>query len=202
MATNRKTAVKAAIPTTGTAAGGLSTDELKKINAYWRDCNYLSAGVIYLRANPLLREKLKPEHIKVRLLGHWGASPGLSFAYVHLNRLIVKHDLDVIFLTGPGHGAPGVIGPAYLEGTESEVYPNKSEDGAGMREFFKEFSFPGGPPQHADRLPAIRLRARRGQARDRSVEVAVEVKRVSANHEITLRGAVRQGVGALRLAWA
>jgi len=126
MATNRKTAVKAAIPTTGTAAGELSTDELKKINAYWRDCNYLSAGVIYLRANPLLREKLKPEHIKVRLLGHWGASPGLSFAYVHLNRLIVKHDLDVIFLTGPGHGAPGVIGPAYLEGTDSEVYPNKS----------------------------------------------------------------------------
>ena len=93
MATNRKTAVKAAIPTTGTAAGELSTDELKKINAYWRDCNYLSAGVIYLRANPLLREQLKPEHIKVRLLGHWGASPGLSFAYVHLNRLIVKHDL-------------------------------------------------------------------------------------------------------------
>src|SRR5687768_13192857 len=107
IATNRKTEGKAAIPTGGTTAGALSTGELKKINAYWRACNYLSAGMIYLRANPLLREKLKPEHIKIRLLGHWGASPGLSFAYVHLNRLIVKHDLDVIILAGPGHGAPG-----------------------------------------------------------------------------------------------
>jgi len=109
--------VKVTIPTKGAPPGPLAADELKKINAYWRACNYLSAGMIYLRANPLLREKLKPAHIKLRLLGHWGASPGLSFAYVHLNRLIVKHDLDVIFLTGPGHGAPGVIGPAYLEGS-------------------------------------------------------------------------------------
>src|SRR6187397_2653670 len=121
----------------------LSTEELRKIDAYWRACNYLSAGMIYLRANPLLREKLKPEHIKTRLLGHWGASPGLSFAYLHLNRLIIKHDLDMIFLAGPGHGAPGVLGPAYLEGTYSEIYPDKSQDLEGLQKFFKQFSFPG-----------------------------------------------------------
>jgi xylulose-5-phosphate/fructose-6-phosphate phosphoketolase len=126
----------------------LDTDELRKIDAYWRACNYLAAGMIYLQANPLLREPLKPEHIKQRLLGHWGASPGLSFVYVHLNRLINKYDLDAIFLAGPGHGAPGVLGPAYLEGTYSEVYPNKGEDVEGMREFFREFSFPGGIGSH------------------------------------------------------
>ncbi|MHB8824559.1 MAG: phosphoketolase family protein, partial [Thiobacillus sp.] len=126
----------------------LSTDELDKINAYWRACNYLAAGMIYLRDNPLLREPLLPEHIKQRLLGHWGASPGLSFAWVHLNRLINKYDLDAIFLAGPGHGAPGVLAPVYLEGAYSEIYPNKSEDEAGMRRFFKEFSFPGGIGSH------------------------------------------------------
>src|SRR5258705_11562248 len=126
----------------------LSIEELRKIDAYWRACNYLAAGMIYLRENPLLRQPLKPEHIKLRLLGHWGASPGLSFCYVHLNRLINKYDLDAIFMAGPGHGAPGVLGPAYLEGTYSEVYPNKSEDEQGMREFFKEFSFPGGIGSH------------------------------------------------------
>jgi xylulose-5-phosphate/fructose-6-phosphate phosphoketolase len=126
----------------------LSTEELRKIDAYWRACNYLAAGMIYLRDNPLLREPLKREHIKSRLLGHWGSSPGLSFTYIHLNRLIKKYDLDAIFLAGPGHGAPGVLGPAYLEGTYSEVYPNKSEDTEGMREFFKKFSFPGGIGSH------------------------------------------------------
>jgi xylulose-5-phosphate/fructose-6-phosphate phosphoketolase len=126
----------------------LSTEELRKMHAYWRACNYLAAGMIYLRANPLLREPLKPEHIKRRLLGHWGASPGLSFTYIHLNRLINKHDLDVIFLAGPGHGAPGVLAPGYLEGTYSEIYPDKAEDEAGMRVFFKEFSFPGGIGSH------------------------------------------------------
>ena len=130
------------------AADRLSPEELRKIHAYWRACNYLAAGMIYLRANPLLREPLKAEHIKQRLLGHWGTSPGLSFTYVHLNRMINKYDLDVIFMAGPGHGAPGVLGPAYLEGTYSEVYPNKGEDEAGMREFFKEFSFPGGIGSH------------------------------------------------------
>src|SRR3954465_12850660 len=128
--------------------GPLSADELQKIDAYWRACNYLAAGMIYLRENPLLREPLKEEHVKRRLLGHWGASPGLSFTYVHLNRLIKKYDLDAIFLAGPGQGAPGVLGPVYLEGTYSEIYPNKSEDEAGMREFFKEFSFPGGIGSH------------------------------------------------------
>jgi len=126
----------------------LSADELRKMDAYWRACCYLAVGMIYLRANPLLREPLKPEHIKKRLLGHWGASPGLSFAWVHLNRLINKYDLDTIFLAGPGHGAPGVLAPVYLEGTYSEVYPNKGEDTDGMLEFFKEFSFPGGIGSH------------------------------------------------------
>jgi xylulose-5-phosphate/fructose-6-phosphate phosphoketolase len=126
----------------------LSSDELRKIDAYWRACNYLAAGMIYLRDNPLLREPLKVEHIKNRLLGHWGSSPGLSFTYIHLNRLIKKYDLDAIFLAGPGHGAPGVLGPTYLEGTYSEVYPNKSEEIAGMQIFFKEFSFPGGIGSH------------------------------------------------------
>ena len=126
----------------------LSTEELRKIDAYWRACNYLAVGMIYLGDNPLLREPLKPEHIKNRLLGHWGSSPALSFTYVHLNRLIKKYDLDSIFLAGPGHGAPGVLGPVYLEGTYSEIYPSKSEDVEGMRAFFKEFSFPGGIGSH------------------------------------------------------
>jgi xylulose-5-phosphate/fructose-6-phosphate phosphoketolase len=126
----------------------LSAEELGKVDAYWRACNYLAVGMIYLQDNPLLREPLKVEHVKQRLLGHWGSSPGLSFIYIHLNRLINKYDLDTIFLAGPGHGAPGVLGPGYLEGTYSEIYPNKSEDVEGMREFFKEFSFPGGIGSH------------------------------------------------------
>jgi xylulose-5-phosphate/fructose-6-phosphate phosphoketolase len=130
------------------AAGPLSAEELRKIDAYWRACNYLAAGMIYLCDNPLLRRPLKSEHVKQRLLGHWGTSPGLSFCYVHLNRMINLHGLDAIFMAGPGHGAPGVLGPVYLEGTYSEVYPNKGEDEAGMREFFKEFSFPGGIGSH------------------------------------------------------
>jgi xylulose-5-phosphate/fructose-6-phosphate phosphoketolase len=108
----------------------------------------MSLGMIYLQDNPLLREALKPEHIKSRLLGHWGASPGLSFIYIHLNRLIKKYDLNMIFLAGPGHGAPGVLGPVYLEGTYSEIYTEKSEDTAGLQEFFKQFSFPGGIGSH------------------------------------------------------
>jgi xylulose-5-phosphate/fructose-6-phosphate phosphoketolase len=126
----------------------LTNEELRKIGAYWRACNYLAAGMIYLRDNPLLREPLKPEHIKNRLLGHWGSSTGLSFSYIHLNRLIKKYDLNAIFLAGPGHGAPGVLAPVYLEGTYSEIYPSKSEDEEGMRAFFKEFSFPGGIGSH------------------------------------------------------
>ena len=106
----------------------LTSEELRKTHAYWRACNYLALGMIYLQANPLLKEPLKPEHIKNRLLGHWGSSPGLAFIYIHLNRLIKKFDLDMIFMAGPGHGAPGVLGPGYLEGTYSEIYPEKSED--------------------------------------------------------------------------
>ncbi|HEX4826083.1 MAG TPA: phosphoketolase family protein [Candidatus Polarisedimenticolaceae bacterium] len=126
----------------------LRDDEVKSIDAYWRACNYLAAGMIYLRSNPLLREPLTALHVKRRLLGHWGSSPGLSFMVIHLNRLIVKYDLNAIFLAGPGHGAPGVLGPAYLEGTYSEVYPEKSRDVAGLERFFKEFSFPGGIGSH------------------------------------------------------
>ena len=130
------------------SAGPLSQDLLAKLDAYWRACNYLAAGMIYLRDNPLLREPLKEAHIKKRLLGHWGASPGLSFMYVHINRLINQHDQEAIFLAGPGHGAPGVLAPVYLEGTYSEIYPNKSEDEEGMKAFFKQFSFPGGIGSH------------------------------------------------------
>ena len=126
----------------------LNAEELRKTEFYWRACNYLSLGMIYLRDNPLLNEPLKSEHIKSRLLGHWGSSPGLSFIYVHLNRLIRKYDLDMIFLAGPGHGAPGVLGPTYLEGTYSEIYPEKSLDPDGLRLFFHEFSFPGGVGSH------------------------------------------------------
>src|SRR5262249_33609096 len=126
----------------------LNTEALHKIDAYWRACKYLSLGMIYLQDNPLLREPLKPEHIKNRLLGHWGSSPGLSFLYIHLNRLIKKYDLNMIFMAGPGHGAPGVLGPAYLEGAYSEIYTDKSEDIAGLQAFFKQFSFPGGIGSH------------------------------------------------------
>ncbi len=126
----------------------LSAEELRKTHAYWDACNYLGVGMIYLLDNPLLKEPLKPEHIKKRLLGHWGASPGLAFSYVHLNRIIKKYDQSVIFLAGPGHGAPGVIGPVYLEGTYTEIYTDKTEDEEGLKRFFKQFSFPGGIGSH------------------------------------------------------
>ena len=126
----------------------LSAEELHKIHAYWRACCYLAVGMIYLRANPLLRTPLKPEQIKKRLLGHWGSSPGLSFIYTHLNRVIKQHDLNMIYLAGPGHGAPGVLAPVYLEGTYSEIYPDKSEDIDGMENLFRQFSFPGGVGSH------------------------------------------------------
>jgi len=121
----------------------LTDDELRKMDAYWRACNYLSAGMIYLRDNPLLRETLKPEHTKNRLLGHWGSDPGQSFTWVHLNRAIRKYDLNMIYIAGPGHGAPATISNCYLEGTYSEVYPEKSQDEAGMLRLFRAFSFPG-----------------------------------------------------------
>src|SRR6266496_2038705 len=126
----------------------LAPEELSRIDAFWRACNYLALGMIYLQDNPLLREPLRLEHVKARLLGHWGASPALSFVYTHLNRVIRARNLDVLFIAGPGHGAPGVLGPVYLEGTYSEVYPDKSLDEEGLRRFFKQFSFPGGVGSH------------------------------------------------------
>src|SRR5688572_7356047 len=127
----------------------LSRDELTAIDSYWRAANYLSVGQIYLLDNPLLREPLMPEHIKPRLLGHWGTTPGLNFIYVHLNRAIRKYDLDMIYVCGPGHGGPGMVANTYLEGTYSELYPNVSRNVDGMRRLFKQFSFPGGIPSHA-----------------------------------------------------
>jgi xylulose-5-phosphate/fructose-6-phosphate phosphoketolase len=126
----------------------LSQEELRKMQAYWRSANYLSVGQIYLYANPLLEEPLKLEHIKPRLLGHWGTTPGLNFIYVHFNRLIKKYDLNVIYVTGPGHGGPGLVANTYLEGTYSEIYPHASPTVDGMRRLFKQFSFPGGIPSH------------------------------------------------------
>jgi xylulose-5-phosphate/fructose-6-phosphate phosphoketolase len=126
----------------------LTLERLGKINAYWRAANYLSVGQIYLYDNALLKKPLKLEHIKPRLLGHWGTTSGLNFIYVHLNRVIEEHDLNVIYITGPGHGGPGLVANAYLEGTYSEVYPNISQDKDGMKRLFKQFSFPGGIPSH------------------------------------------------------
>ena len=127
----------------------LSPDEVRKIDAYWRAANYLSVGQIYLLKNPLLREPLKIEHVKPRLLGHWGTTPGLNFIYVHFNRIIKKYDLNVINITGPGHGGPGIVANAYLEGTYTEFYPHIQQNEDGMRKLFKQFSFPGGIPSHA-----------------------------------------------------
>ena len=126
----------------------LSESELQALHAYWRAANYLSVGQIYLLDNPLLNEPLTTAHIKPRLLGHWGTTPGLNFIYAHLNRVIRERDLNVIYVAGPGHGGPGLVANTYLEGTYSEVYPNVSRDEAGMRLLFKQFSFPGGIPSH------------------------------------------------------
>ncbi|HJP92167.1 MAG TPA: phosphoketolase family protein [Pyrinomonadaceae bacterium] len=126
----------------------LSTEEVRLLNAYWRAANYLSVGQIYLYDNPLLREPLKLEHVKPRLLGHWGTTPGLNFIYVHLNRVIKLRDLNVIYVTGPGHGGPGLVANTYLEGTYSEFYSDISQDETGMKKLFKQFSFPGGIPSH------------------------------------------------------
>jgi xylulose-5-phosphate/fructose-6-phosphate phosphoketolase len=127
----------------------LSTDMVKKIDAYWRAANYLSVGQIYLFDNPLLKEPLLRSHIKPRLLGHWGTTPGLNFIYVHLSRAIKQYGLNMIYITGPGHGAPGIVANTYLEGTYSEIYPNISQDEKGMKRLFTQFSFPGGIPSHA-----------------------------------------------------
>src|SRR5881396_825734 len=126
----------------------LSTDLLKRMDAYWRAANYLSVGQIYLRDNPLLKRPLTLEHVKRRLLGHWGTTPGQNFIYVHLNRLIIERDLDMIYISGPGHGGPALVANTYLEGTYSEIYSEVSQDESGLRILFRQFSFPGGIPSH------------------------------------------------------
>jgi xylulose-5-phosphate/fructose-6-phosphate phosphoketolase len=146
--TRRPSARFEALPEETKMANALSDKESALIDAYWRAANYLSVGQIYLFDNPLLKAPLDEAHIKPRLLGHWGTTPGLNFIYVHLNRLIKKLDLDMIYITGPGHGGPGLVANAYLEGTYSEVYPNISEDEEGMKRLFTQFSFPGGIPSH------------------------------------------------------
>ena len=130
------------------AKGPLSETDIDSIDAYWRAANYLSVGQIYLLDNPLLTDSLRPEHVKPRLLGHWGTTPGLNFVYVHMNRVIKARDLNAIYVMGPGHGGPGPVAMAYLEGTYSEVYPDVTPDTEGMSKLFRQFSFPGGIPSH------------------------------------------------------
>ena len=127
----------------------LDADLARKIDAYWRAANYLSVGQIYLCDNPLMKEPLAAAHIKHMLLGHWGTTPGQNFIYTHLNRVIRKYDLDMIYMSGPGHGGPAVVSGTYLEGTYSEVYANIGQDEAGLKRLFNQFSFPGGIPSHA-----------------------------------------------------
>jgi len=127
----------------------LSGDELDALDAWWRAANYLSIGQIYLLSNPLLAEPLRPEHVKPRLLGHWGTTPGLNLIYAHLNRVIRNQDLNVIYVCGPGHGGPGMVANTYLEGTYTELFPHITQDAAGLAALFRQFSFPGGIPSHA-----------------------------------------------------
>ena len=136
-------------PTKSTVKGRpLAKAEVSRINAWWRAANYLSVGQIYLMGNPLLREKLLAEHVKPRLLGHWGTTPGLNFIYAHLNRAISARELNMMYIIGPGHGGPGLVASAWLEGTYTEVYPGIGQDADGMRRLFNQFSFPGGIPSH------------------------------------------------------
>src|SRR5512147_2322488 len=130
-------------PTLALERTPLSADLLWKVDAYWRAANYLSVGQIYLLDNPLLKTPLKREHVKPRLLGHWGTTPGLNFVYAHLNRVITEQGLNVVYVIGPGHGGPGIVANAYLEGTYSEVYPDISQDEEGLKRLFTQFSFPG-----------------------------------------------------------
>ena len=131
-----------------TATERLSPDELQLIDAYWRAANYVSVGQIYLLDNPLLREPLEPQHVKPRLLGHWGTTPGINFVYAHMNRVIRNWDLNAIYVIGPGHGGPAAVANAYLEGTYTEMYPHVTRDVEGLRRLFRQFSFPGGIPSH------------------------------------------------------
>jgi len=141
--------ISATGPARSTVRGNpLEPEELRRMHAYWQATLYLSAGMIYLRENPLLREPLQAEHVKRRLLGHWGSDPGMSLTYIHLNRLINKYDLDMIFIAGPGHGAPALISNVYLEGAYSQIYHDVSEDTDGLHRLMRQFSFPGGIGSH------------------------------------------------------
>lgn len=143
-------------------AAHINDEMLNKMDAYWRAANYLAAGQLYLLDNPLLKEPLKPEHIKKKIVGHWGTVPGQNLIYVHLNRIIKQYNLDMILLSGPGHGGNFFVANTYLEGTYSEVYPNISEDTEGMKRLFKQFSFPGGIASHvAPETPGLHPRGRR-----------------------------------------
>jgi xylulose-5-phosphate/fructose-6-phosphate phosphoketolase len=144
----RKTMRRRAVELTPQAARSLAPDLLRKMDAYWRALNYLSVGQIYLLDNPLLKRPLRREHVKPRLLGHWGTSPGLNLICVHLNRVIKEHDLNMMYVIGPGHGGPSLVAHAYLEGTYSEVYSNVTQDEQGMKRLFMQISFPGGIPSH------------------------------------------------------
>src|SRR5436190_15726349 len=144
---NRTRLTSAHRTTPSTSAGKpLDAGLLRKMDAWWRAANYLSVGQTYLYDNPLLKEPLKKEHVKPRLVGHWGTTPGLNFIYVHLNRVIKERDLNMIYIIGPGHGGPGIVANTWLEGTYSATYPNISQDEEGMKKLFKQFSFPGGIP--------------------------------------------------------
>jgi xylulose-5-phosphate/fructose-6-phosphate phosphoketolase len=136
------------VPVSTTETRPLAPEELHKTDAYWRAANYLSVGQIYLYGNPLLREPLKLEHVKPLVVGHWGTTPGQNFIYVHLNRVITRHDLNMIYIAGPGHGGPALVGNTYLEGSYTDVYPDISQDESGMERLFKQFSFPGGISSH------------------------------------------------------
>src|SRR3989441_11065843 len=144
----RVTKLRAHSMLTGGTMSNINEARLRLMQRYWNAANYLTVGQIYLQDNPLLKEPLRPEHIKPRLLGHWGTSPGLSFIYVHLNRLIQDHDVDMIYLEGPGNGGPAIIANVYLEGTYTEIYPEVTQDAEGIRRLFRQFSTPGGVPSH------------------------------------------------------
>ena len=133
----------------------LTREQVRDINAWWRAANYLSACQLYLLDNPLLREPLRPEHLKRSIVGHWGTCPGQNFIYTHLNRAIVKYDLDMIYISGPGHGGNAIVAQDYLDGSYSEIYPNISQDTEGMKKLFKQFSFPGGIPSTASPAPSM-----------------------------------------------
>ena len=152
----------------------ISKDLIERMHRYWCAANYLSVGQIYLLDNPLLKKSLSKEHLKPRLLGHWGTTPGLNFIYVHLNRVIKEQDLNVLYVTGPGHGGPALVANTYLEGTYSEVYPNITQDENGMRKLFKQFSFPGGIPSHIARV-VRRVDDRLALGDDRLSFVAVDL---------------------------